>query len=278
MSDPVWERGKPVPFGSEQTLKKKVDKALAGIGFSNAFCIVTIESDQTTGTADLVVSIIEEGGPNVARGVKVDGLVSHSSEQILAFLDFRPNMIVNRKQITEMKLKLWKSGRFSQHDVEFDAATNLLRLRISEVDLVPTIDKPIDEYAKVFLKTRDWLTTCGENGIDVEFEYVASKDVRITVVQSLDGALMQVIDRGLGVNGSTITVLADKDAVIVDQSDHPSIYRVDSAFVDGKMHFSSTLAPPEKDGGEIRQVVGFIVNTDRMRGESFLIRSIGSDR
>lgn len=267
LSDPVWERGKPATFSNERNLKEKVDEALKDLGFSNAFCIVKIDSDQRTHSADLNVSIIEEGVPDLAQTIKIDGLQSNSLAQILDFLELSPGMIVNRQRITEINRKLWESGRFLRHEVKFDATTKSLSLNFTEVDSVPTVDEPIDEYAKVFMRARDWLTMCGEAGIDMEVDYNSSDDVKLKVIQSLDGALVQISDRRLGTNGSSLTVLAEEDSIIFDLSDHPSVFRVDSAVVDGKLQFSSTLRATKKEGRTVDQVFTFSANTDRKPGE-----------
>lgn len=273
LNDPVWERGEPATFGNERSLNAKVKQALKELGFSNAFFIVRIQSDQNAHAADLVVSIIDEGQPDIAKDVVIDGLKLHSRGQLIDFLELEPTQVINRPALTELRRKLWESGRFQSYDVEFDPKTKILNLTLDEVDAVPTVDEPIDEYAKVLMKTRDWLSKCDQVGLDMHVRYAMGNEGRLSFIQSSEGVLLEItrLDSARneeGTSGTTLTIMADQESILMDQSDHPALIRFGSAAVDGKLHFSSTMRVANNEKRTINQVFHFNTSTERGENDS----------
>ena len=262
LEKPVWKRGDPASFGREKAMKDLVNRALKDLGFSKAFSIVQVSPNRQTRTADLAVSLIEEGEADVVTRIHIEGVETNSKEGLVNYLAIQNGQVINQKRLTEIHKKLWECGRFANYEVELDAPTGVLKVKVEEVPGVPAIDQPISQHAQIMMKTRRWLASCDEQGIDAEFIFSPSDGELMRLIQSSHGSVIEVTSRKSG-KAQTFTALIGPQAIVLDQSEHPMTLRVESAIVDGKLTFSTTIERNAEKDGDLKSTVKFTVASKR---------------
>ena len=116
---PRWEPGKPAPFDpvTLEEVRERLEEVFQIQGFFSPRFEVAVEPDRERATADLVVTVENEGDSAVVKEVVVRGADRFSREALLDYLGVKPGMRYTGRTDAELERRLWESGRYVRQDV-----------------------------------------------------------------------------------------------------------------------------------------------------------------
>ena len=158
-----WLRDHPSPLDefSRESLKQRVQEALAALNYYQPTVSVRIVPDPVRKLADLNIEIADEGIKGAIAEIEVSGLYTNTRPQLLDYLKLKPGMEVNAKLIAATTNQLWSSARFFRHDVSLSPLPGpgqfKLKLDLEEVREAPPLNQEFSPKEKALLKFRDWL-------------------------------------------------------------------------------------------------------------------------
>lgn len=162
--EPLWKPGKPAPFDrpTRNKMRRRLERAFADQGrFSAKFDLdVVAQSDQNS--ADLVVTITEEGPQAVVGRIDIRGNKSNSRQQVLGYLELEPGRPLTDHTCSRLRDRLWRSGRFLSCRVKpiepADGGREVaLDIELTEYAKAPPLRQELSPAEKVALRLRDWL-------------------------------------------------------------------------------------------------------------------------
>ena len=159
----IWQPGEPFPFSQPLgNYAQSVEQTLTDFGYFFPKVEVSVVRHDDRGTADLLVSIIEEGPHGTVKEIVVTGVTNNSRAQILQFLGLREGMPIERELISGCERRLWESARFLRYSVTplpLPQDTNAIRLTVDVQELsgTPALGREFSREERAMLKFRDWL-------------------------------------------------------------------------------------------------------------------------
>ena len=161
---PVWETGKPASFdeSSLNAITQGLDAALKDLGYFFARTQVKIVPDRTNGTADLVITVLDEGSSGVIDQINITGLKRNQRAAVLKYLALKPGLPVNRQLLLRTENLLWRSARFLDFKVTPEVVPDRkrinLKIALTESEPMPPLQQDLSREAKALLRFRDWLS------------------------------------------------------------------------------------------------------------------------
>ena len=181
--DPIlWKPREPARFDQEfrKRVSRRVSNALEADGYESPEVSAEVIANDDDKTARLVVHVIKLGGRSTLQRIEVKGNKSHTSEQIIEYLNLETGKPFTRRDFTQAVYSLWSSGRF----IDFDAktTTNLGEMTLSidaeEIEGATLLGQPFSPNEQALLKLRDW---------------IRSQKSEVTFEASTDEATLEVI-------------------------------------------------------------------------------------
>lgn len=119
---PKWPIGEFVKFSVVATteFKSLLRRAYAEHGLFDPTFDVNISTKGTT--ADLIVHVRNEGAPATIDEVVVSGQLRNEAKEILKLVDVQPGSRFDRKLRSRVERALWRSARFRDFTVSYEAA------------------------------------------------------------------------------------------------------------------------------------------------------------
>lgn len=116
----TWKTNEWASFADEsmEWFEQRVRNVLTDCGFPTAEFHVRLERHQPRGTADLVISIDDEGRHAEIDRIELIGNEYNSRDVILSYLQVQPSLVFTRDERIRIERRLWHSGRFAECEVE----------------------------------------------------------------------------------------------------------------------------------------------------------------
>jgi hypothetical protein len=188
-----WPIGKPVPSDVElDRLHRRIEELLADRGLAEAsFTFKMILED---GVATLEVDFSDEGVPATIGKIELRGNERNSREDLLAFLEVKPDMLLTRDLCERMQDRLTNSGRFvksSVKTVQPKYAGNPLKLQIwvTEYDQAPHLGQPLSREEAALVRFSHWVRHFDEGDDDLLVEFTDGTRGVETVISPRQGIL-----------------------------------------------------------------------------------------
>ncbi len=155
---PAWQPLKNGSFTAtrEKVLNNAVLNLLEFYGRTGAACECRLEPNSRGGIVDLVIDITNLGTEVEVDEFMVTGMVNHTEEEILTYLDLKPGKFTLLDRLS-IERKLWLSGRFLGHRTEliepFRKGDRFrLEIRVKECPQAPKLGEPFSESQLVLLR------------------------------------------------------------------------------------------------------------------------------
>lgn len=170
--DPTWAVGNWAGFDgvSEQSLRNRVQTALAELGFAEAKFDVryTLENRQ----AVIHVTILDGGQRTTFSKIEVAGLKNGRREDFLRIAGLSEGQAGGIDELLAAQRRLWDSGRFQKHLIAIEPGLSTrskwpVRFTVGEVADIPSLDQPLPSVDQAMLKCRNWLLQQIESGDDL---------------------------------------------------------------------------------------------------------------
>ena len=141
-------------------LESQVADALADLGYFFPRFVVDVVPNARRKTAELAITIFNEGPRAVIGEIDTSGNKINSREEIVNYLKVHPGDPYNRKTLFEMKQRLLDSGRFFDVDIKPLATSyspRLMWIDVKELNKAPPLSKPLLPEEEMLLKFGKWL-------------------------------------------------------------------------------------------------------------------------
>lgn len=165
---PLWMAGEPAAFGdaAAREIEEAVKDCLAEYGLFFPTTSSSVKLNPATGTADLVVRVIDEGPQGKVSELEVTGNQKNTREEILRFLGLKRGMAITRSRVVEAEQKLWRSARFLHYEITPEPATSgltkatnvRLTVKVREYDAAPKLTERLSAEQQAMLRLCDWLS------------------------------------------------------------------------------------------------------------------------
>ena len=208
--DPIWQTGKPAPFGqaSLKHLNKQIKSVLSELGFY--FCMFSVEVVPEPGTskARLVIQIKEEGLRAISE-IVINGNTKNTREQILQYLDLKEGMPLDRALVLKTEKRLWHSARFLDHtvipSVETDRKAIKLTIDLREYEHAPGLCETFSPEERLLLKCGDWLSGFRNRADDLMLEISLKEiDMQLQLVISPSQGVLLILRQNHGTQGTDV--------------------------------------------------------------------------
>ncbi len=176
--EPMWVSGDPANFSAAWATQAvaQVEACLAEQGFFFPKARVELQRDVPTASADLLITILEEGPPGVIGEVTVAGMKRHKPGDILRFLELREGMKITAERLAMARQKLRDCGRFWDFEITpeyvgLDTVSSrhvYLHIEVKEQDGVPRLDEPLSPVQQALLRVCDWVERFPTRDEDVQ--------------------------------------------------------------------------------------------------------------
>ena len=103
---------------------------------------------------ELLIELADEGPQDRIESFNISGSAANSATEILAFLDLKPGCVYDANLRRGLAKKLYDSGRFTKHLVNFersDGANGRLSIEIEDVPGIPPLSQPLSENAEILM-------------------------------------------------------------------------------------------------------------------------------
>ncbi len=225
---PLWLPGEPGAFGEEAEgkIKSIVKDCLAEDGLFFPRVSSSVKLDPGSGTADLLVQVLDEGPQGTVSQLEVIGNEKNTREEILDFLGLKPGMAITRSRVAEAEQKLWRSARFVQYEITPEPAASgmskatsvRLSIRVQEYDLAPKLAAPLSAEQQAMVRLCNWMSDFASRPEDLEIAgALSAADVPVRgsadfVLSPSQGAVLRLRDSPKS-NGMDYALLLATNAV-----------------------------------------------------------------
>ena len=206
--DPMWESGESVDFTSswQTNAAAQVESCLADQGFFFPKSRVALQRNPASRTADLLITIQEEGPPGVIDQIKVTGQSLHSAKDITQFLGLRKGQRLTTARLVEARRKLRDCGRFWQFTVMPEYATDgdkvssrnvNLVVAVKEMEGVPHLNKSLSPTQQALVRLCEWFERFPSGNEDLEVKLIGTNKIPFNiraVVSAKHGLLVNSAD------------------------------------------------------------------------------------
>jgi tetratricopeptide (TPR) repeat protein len=158
-----WQEGKPVPADaiSLADLEHRVPEALAELNRHQAEVRVELSLNQRRRQADLLIQVKKPGMAGTLDQIEVTGLKANTRDELLAFLQLSPGMVMAGNVTNDVVRCLYDSGRFRGHAAKLSplAKPGRFKLDIAVVENTdgPSLKQPLSAEQQALLKVREWV-------------------------------------------------------------------------------------------------------------------------
>lgn len=245
----LWKRGTPAHFADTDLaqIQRQVTNTLSAHGFVLPEFNVHVVRHPEARTADLQVEIADEGPRGTVHRIELFGNAWNSRDDVLHYLDLKPDMQFTSGLVPEIEGRLWHSARFLTSNVTAGPpdSDGRLTLQISmvEFDDAPPLSAKLSREEKAMLQLRDWLSHWGTNSdalmADVTGVPESGSEFQMALCPARGLAILKKA-RSPGAAAATAT------GALVMRTNSVAIYAPDQrkkvAFVDDEMCFSSFVS------------------------------------
>lgn len=190
--DAIWETGAPANFSATWLTQAiaQVEACLADQGFFFVKANVELQRNSPAGTADLIITIQDEGPVGVIDQIKVTGMRVHSAEDIIQFLRLQSGQRLTTTRLAEVRQKLQNCGRFWYYTVtpEFDQKGENVSSRhvnvlvaVKELEGVPHLNKPLSKTQQALVRLCEWLERFPSRNEDLEFKVSSTNRIPLNL-------------------------------------------------------------------------------------------------
>jgi hypothetical protein len=171
---PLWEPRAPVAFGAEglKKLRQGVNQAFQHLGYYSAKAEVALLKQKADNTADLLITVKQEGEQAKIGKIVITGLLKNSKGDVLKLLGVKPGQKVTGDDTRRMERQLWLSARFLKHIASVETSENpgqgaTLKLDLLEFDEAPKLTEKFAPKDQVLLRTAKWLGAISAGKMDL---------------------------------------------------------------------------------------------------------------
>ena len=214
--EPIWEPGKPARFNAwtRQHLTRQVYLAFAEHGYFFPQLEVKVAPNPRTGKAELLIEVFDDGPSGVVGEIEMLSTGRNSRDAILKLIEFSPGMPLTHAQISQIKKRLYDSGRFARFDVRPEPPAKFggpmrLKIELVEAPSSPLLGQPFSPEEQALLNLRRWLLdeiVTGDAELVLSLKNPAGR-LRLlkAVVSARGGALrFDILDPGLSLGGRVL--------------------------------------------------------------------------
>jgi len=174
-NSPAWHQGEPAPLDpfTIDKLNRRLENCCRDQGFFFTRLQSRVAVDIPSRTAQLVVTITNEGPPGTIQEIQIQGLKKNSREQVLQLLNVEINDPINRSSVFRMQQQLRNSARFSRFLVTPKTNQDQIQLlvKVLEFENAPPLETPLGVEATAMLRVQQWLSRFSESNQDLVFHY-----------------------------------------------------------------------------------------------------------
>ncbi|MEM8912426.1 MAG: hypothetical protein AAGC97_11715 [Planctomycetota bacterium] len=160
MDEPAWQEGSPASLDAAWELNRCCRQVLSEMGYTNTLAFSRIQADPTNGTATWHVDLLNAGPMDVVGDVVVVGASVNDRESVCSYLGLKEGMPINAEILSQCRLRLWETERFSDLRIELDVAPSgeaRVIITLNEIAGLPPLGKALAPEAIAIKKCRDWM-------------------------------------------------------------------------------------------------------------------------
>lgn len=170
----LWLAGKPASFsaGHWKSKYETIQKVFQSLGYHDVLFRTSVraEPDQT---ATLVIAVTDEGPRATLGTIEVIGCQKNTAEDVIRYLDFPAEMLLDADAKQQIEKKLADAARFLKHTVEiitppFGDAASTLRITLVEYDEAPPLTEEFSAEEQTLIRLAQWLNQFGATNDDFE--------------------------------------------------------------------------------------------------------------